>query len=101
MCVVGNDQSLANRTVRIAAPDGTIRAVPRAIDQLSRRYFDVSFAGDPVQCDDSDGSCAAVRRGYAFAQRRVTADGHNFDQSQANQYRYVVDVVRRVCSVAR
>ena len=84
-----------NRTVRTAASDGSIRAVSRTSAQLSNHYYDISFAGEPLQCDDSDGSCAAVRRGYAFAQRQVTADGHNFDQSQANQYRYVVDVVRQ------
>ena len=51
---------------------------------LSARYFDVAFTGAPLQCDEGDGTCAAVKRTYRFAPSMSAAT--------ANQYRYVIDV---------
>ena len=50
-------------------------------ESLNAAYFDVAFTGEPLQCDEGDGTCAAVKRTYRFADL--------MDTDQANDYKYV------------
>lgn len=64
--------------------DGAASSFVKDNAALSDRYFDVAFTGEPLQCDEADGTCAAVKRTFRFAPSMGAAE--------ANQYRYVIDV---------
>lgn len=51
---------------------------------LNQKYFDVGFAGSPVQCNNLDGTCRAVAELYTFKKA--------IDPADMNQYKYIMDV---------
>ena len=64
--------------------DGAVSTFTAEHAVINKRYFDVAFTGAPVQCEESDGTCAAVKQTYRFDKPMGAAT--------ANQYRYVMDV---------
>ena len=56
-----------------------------SLASLNPRLFDVAFTGEPLQCHEGDGTCAALRKAYRFA-------GSAMRQEEANLYKYVMDV---------
>ncbi|OAV90176.1 hypothetical protein PTTG_08354 [Puccinia triticina 1-1 BBBD Race 1] len=51
---------------------------------LNERYFDIGFTNSPVQCDNSDQSCEAVRNAYVFKPYA--------EPSTTNTFKYLLDV---------
>ena len=65
-------------------PDGAASTFTAEHAVINRRYFDVAFTGAPLQCDENDGTCAAIKQTYRWDKSMGAAI--------ANQYRYVMDV---------
>lgn len=68
----------------LADADDKMQVVERSMADLNSAYFDVAFAGQPIQCEN-DGTCDAVKRTYRFSDRQM-------GQEEANMYKYVIDV---------
>ncbi|EGG10345.1 family 90 glycosyltransferase [Melampsora larici-populina 98AG31] len=75
-----------NKTFRMV--DGTLPRKMKYFEAdtalLNQKYFDVGFAGRPVQCDNLDGTCEAVAKLYTFKP--------SLDPEEMNQYKYIMDV---------
>lgn len=69
-----------------SARDGLSLIVELAIPakDLARRYLDFGFAGQPTQCNEADGSCAAVAAAIQFDEPLTW--------NTANDYKYMLDV---------
>lgn len=52
--------------------------------KASSRYLDVGFTGAPIQCSESDGTCAQIAKEYVFLPR--------MSHKQAAPYKYMLDV---------
>lgn len=73
---------------RVIGPQvkGTVgqATVDAPLDKLNEQHVDIAFVGEPIQCEESDGSCAEIKENYAF-RGRVTPD----DMDHA---KYLIDV---------
>lgn len=52
---------------------------------LNAKYLDVAFTGQPIQCNEADGTCDELREGYDFREESMS-------HHEALQYKYVLDV---------
>ncbi|GAA5886154.1 hypothetical protein JCM6882_004281 [Rhodosporidiobolus microsporus] len=90
-----NSGSSPSTTIHLASPssDDALRRLTAPSTSLTSHYFDIAFAGSPVQCSKKDKTCALLQHEYRF-DLGVTAGGKTRGMSidEENQYKYVLDV---------
>ncbi|GAA5842246.1 hypothetical protein JCM11251_006757 [Rhodosporidiobolus azoricus] len=82
-------------TIHLASPssDDALRRFTASSTSLTSHYFDIAFAGKPVQCSTKDKTCAVLQYEYRFDQG--TAKGgkvYGMTIEEENGYKYVLDV---------
>lgn len=86
----------ADGEIDVLSAPGVIRkgeAVPSIQESMrhihkgtaNARFFDISFAGQPIQCDVEDGTCQELREQYNFKTELMTFE-------EALEFKYVLDV---------
>lgn len=71
-------------SVRFATLNGAIRRFIGKISEINAFYFDISYAGSPVQCDENQGTCAEYLKNYLFTPPMSV--------KEQNGYKYILDV---------
>lgn len=61
------------------ADNSTLISYEAPLSELNPRFFDIQFTGSPIQCNEQDGTCAAVERQLPFTNTHM-------NQEQANKY---------------
>jgi hypothetical protein len=68
-------------------PNETMEVVEVSHARLNPAFVDVAFSGKPIQCDVK--MCDFLSREYDF--------GKKISQTDANRYKYFIDVSERIC----
>ncbi|KAH9817857.1 family 90 glycosyltransferase [Melampsora americana] len=78
------NEERGNKTFRVvdSSVPGQMKYFEADTALLNQKYFDVGFAGSPVQCDIV--TCEAIARLYTFKR--------SLDPEEMNQYKYIMDV---------
>jgi len=82
--VMYSNQPRGNVTVRTTNAHDQLEYFVGDTQELNAKYFDIGFTNEPVQCDNTDGTCEAVRKTYVFKPYA--------DHSTSNRFKYLLDV---------
>ncbi|PLW52221.1 hypothetical protein PCANC_01647 [Puccinia coronata f. sp. avenae] len=78
------NQARGNLSVRTTDENERLEYFDSDTQVLNEKYFDIGFTNAPVQCDNNDGTCDAVRNTYVFKPYA--------SHSTSNQFKYLLDV---------
>lgn len=70
--------------VRYSTDSGALTSFTAPVAAINDFYFNVAFAGQPVQCDELDGTCKNLQREYRFEE--------GMSSTEQNAFKYVIDV---------
>lgn len=81
-------ESLAQTTPVLIQDSSTsvLDIVPYPTLELNKRFFDVGFASDPVECDEADGTCDEMKALFAGTIKDAV------EPAAASKYRYALDL---------
>lgn len=77
--------SITKRVYTTGMDNYTLADYDESLGRLNRQLFDILFTGAPIQCDQQDGSCDAMKHHLAFASQTM-------GQDQQRTYKYIIDV---------
>lgn len=81
---IDTSSSPGDMLVHYSTPTGALTSFSAPITSINSFYFDVSFAGQPVQCNETDGTCKNLKEKYRFEE--------GMSSTEQNAWKYVLDV---------
>lgn len=79
-----NNDSTHFSSLHSCTPSGALTSFRAPLSSINSHYFNIAFAGQPLQCNKHDGTCTSIAKEYRFEK--------GMNEEEMGAYRYVLDV---------